>query len=233
MTGTTWDWMETPPCAAAANMALDEALLTGAARRGRAVLRFYSWTEPAATFGYFQRHEEVAAMTPLRPLVRRTTGGGLVPHDADWTYSLVFPPSHPWYDLRAEQSYLQLHEWLRDAFHQVGVDAVLAPCCAKELPGQCFAGPEKFDLVHRGRKISGAAQRRSREGLLVQGSVQGFRDDPLRSRWQQALLDVAERSWRVQWRPVDPGSAEEGVFREEAGRLEREKYGQDAYNRRR
>ena len=47
--------------------------------------RFYAWLEPAATFGYFQRFAEVERMTLLRPLLRRPTGGGLVPHAADWT----------------------------------------------------------------------------------------------------------------------------------------------------
>ena len=60
-------------------MALDEALLTHVAGLGRPVLRFYGWTEPAATFGYFQHHAEIAPATRLRPPIRRPTGGGLVP----------------------------------------------------------------------------------------------------------------------------------------------------------
>ena len=55
-------------------MAFDEALMAGASRLGQPVLRFYGWTEPAATFGYFQKIEEIERATPLRPLVRRPTG---------------------------------------------------------------------------------------------------------------------------------------------------------------
>ena len=98
------------------NMALDEALLESAPELGRPVLRFYGWTEPAASFGYSQRWAEIEKLTVLRPLVRRPTGGGLVPHDKDWTYSLVFPPEHFWYRLKAAESYRRVHEWLRDAF---------------------------------------------------------------------------------------------------------------------
>src|SRR6201996_7923753 len=89
---------------AALNMALDEALLEAMPRLQIPVLRFYGWIQPAATFGYFQKYEEVAVTTHLRPLIRRPTGGGIVPHDADWTYSAVFPPGHEWHALKAEES---------------------------------------------------------------------------------------------------------------------------------
>src|SRR5882672_4520513 len=75
------------------NMAMDAALLQSMHRLKSPVLRFYSWTEKAASFGYFQKYSEIERLTHLRPLVRRPTGGGLVPHDADWTYSLAFPRS--------------------------------------------------------------------------------------------------------------------------------------------
>jgi len=95
-TGTDWLLLRQGKNAADYNMALDEALLQSAPELGRPVLRFYGWLEPAATFGYSQRYAEIEKLTALRPLVRRPTGGGLVPHDADWTYSLVFPAGHFW-----------------------------------------------------------------------------------------------------------------------------------------
>ena len=78
------------------NMALDEALLESMPRLAQPVLRFYGWRQPAASFGYFQKYAEVARLTKLRPLVRRPTAGGIVPHDSDWTYSLAFPANHEW-----------------------------------------------------------------------------------------------------------------------------------------
>src|ERR1700761_7523358 len=86
------------------NMALDEALLEAMPRLLKPVLRFYGWTEPAVSFGYFQKYSEIERTTLLRPLVRRPTGGGLVPHDADWTYSLAFPTVHEWYATSAVES---------------------------------------------------------------------------------------------------------------------------------
>jgi hypothetical protein len=195
----TWLLVESGAGQSALNMALDQALLDHAPRLGRPVLRFYSWTEPAATFGYFQKIAEVEKATVLRPLVRRPTGGGLVPHDADWTYGVVFPPTHEWYQLRAEESYARVHQWIQAAFASLGTPTELAPCCRKELPGQCFAGHEKFDLLWLGRKIAGAAQRRTRTGLLIQGSVQpppGLQ----RPEWEQAMRDAATRA-----REANPG----------------------------
>jgi lipoate-protein ligase A len=153
-------------------MAWDEALLDAMPRLARPVLRFYTWSEPAASFGYFQKYAELERLTPLRPLVRRPTGGGLVPHDNDWTYSLVCPTNHAWYNLAAVASYRRVHEWLRDAFALLDEPTELAPQSSKSGPGQCFAGYEQFDLLWRGKKIAGAAQRRRRDGLLIQGSVQ-------------------------------------------------------------
>ncbi len=174
------------------NMALDEALLIHAAEIRHPVLRFYSWTEPAATFGYFQRFAEVAKTTELRPLIRRTTGGGIVPHDRDWTYSVIIPPGHEWHGLCATESYRQLHQWICNAFRISGVTAELADARRKQLPGQCFAGHEKHDVLLHGKKIAGAAQRRNRLGLLIQGSIQPP-ESAVRADWQTALLKA------IQW----------------------------------
>src|SRR5262245_19107902 len=129
--------------APALNMALDEALLEAMPRLTRPVLRFYGWTEPAASFGYFQRYEEVERITALRPLIRRPTAGGVVSHDADWTYSLVFPAAHDWYATLAVESYRRVHQWLCEAFALRGIPTLLAPAALAAAPGHCFAGYER------------------------------------------------------------------------------------------
>lgn len=195
MPAEVWSLLRTPPAAAAWNMAVDEFLMSRAADAGSPTLRFYSWAEPAATFGYFQRHADIASWTPLRPLIRRPTGGGLVPHDADWTYSMAFPPGHWWYESKAEESYQRLHDWVARSFARLKVPAVLAPCCEKVLPGQCFSGAEKSDLLFEGRKIAGAAQRRSKRGLLIQGSVRPPLISLDRAAWERAMLASALESF--------------------------------------
>ena len=213
------------------NMALDEALLERSALLNQPVLRFYSWTEPAATFGYSQHYAEIEKVTHLRPLVRRPTGGGLVPHDADWTYSLAFPPHHEWYELKAVESYRRVHQWLCDAFACIGVPTEVAPCCRKEVPGQCFLGWEQYDLLWMGKKIAGAAQRRNKFGLLIQGSVQPPPISLVRANWQQAMCDVACDQWGVNWATLSLENAPE--LRSLAQKLHDEKFGCDAFNRRR
>jgi hypothetical protein len=194
-----WHLLRSGPGSHAHNMALDAALLEAAPSLGRPVLRFYSWTEPAASFGYFQKYADVEQMTLLRPLVRRPTGGGLVPHDADWTYSLTFPPSNAWHALKAVESYHRVHEWIQAAFHKLGIPTELAPCSRPSQPGQCFAGHEKSDVLWHGRKIAGAAQRRNRNGLLIQGSVQPPPINIARAGWEQAMCDVAGLTAGVHW----------------------------------
>jgi lipoate-protein ligase A len=166
-----------------------------------------------------------AALTPLRPLVRRPTGGGVVPHDADWTYSLVFPAQHDWHRLKAAESYRRLHEWIGAAFARLDVPAALAAASQKEIPGHCFAGPDKSDLLWRGRKIAGAAQRRTRAGLLIQGSVQPPLPALDRSAWESALCQARH----VQWEPLPAGLLPEGL----AGRLEQEKFAQASFTQKR
>jgi lipoate-protein ligase A len=200
-------------------------------------LRFYGWTEPAATFGYFQKFSEVERATHLRPLIRRPTGGGIVPHAADWTYSAVFPRGHEWHSLKAEESYLRIHDWLRLAFAELEVETELAPCCRKseisdlksQIPGACFTGHEKSDLLWHGKKIAGAAQRRNKLGLLIQGSVQPPPLPLARADFERAMRGVAEKHFFVAWTEPAP----DAVLRKDAGRLSAEKFSQVCYNQKR
>lgn len=225
-----WRFLDSGAGAPAFNMSLDEALLEALRRMDRPVLRCYGWTEPAASFGYFQKYVEVERMTMLRPLVRRPTGGGLVPHDADWTYSLAIPTSHEWYSITAMESYRRMHAWLQAAFQILNIETELAACCHKTGPGQCFAGYEKFDLLWHGRKIAGAAQRRRRDGLLIQGSVQTPVASLQRSAWQGAMRGVLERE-RMRWSELELKLEPELLERAKA--LAEQKYSQPVYNQRR
>ena len=214
------DWLRlnNGPCEPAYNMALDEALLENAATLGHPVLRFYDWTEPCATFGYSQKITQIEAATNLRPLIRRCTGGGLVPHDGDWTYSLIFPPDHEWAGLAATESYQRTHTLLQASFKEIGVETELAKSCRRPKPGECFEGHELHDLLFNGKKIAGAAQRRNRHGLLIQGSTQPT-DDWSQTIWRDFLSQDSKQI-------ADASNAR-------ARNLDETKYSKDAFNRRR
>jgi hypothetical protein len=168
-------------------------------------------------------------LTPLRPLVRRPTGGGIVPHDGDWTYCMVWPGTHPWYSLSAIESYRRVHEWIQTAFTKLDFVTELAPQTLKTGPGQCFAGFERFDLLYRGRKIAGAAQRRTRQGLLIQGSVQPPDANISRDHWQNALLRAAAEREGVTWKPFVVDS----IMSQRTKELAEQKYSRPAYNQKR
>jgi len=223
----SWGLIRSGAGQAAENMAIDETLLLSAESRGYPVLRFYSWQTAAATFGYFQKFSDIEQLTALRPLIRRPTGGGLVPHDSDWTYSVVIPPGHEWFRLRACESYRQMHRWVVGALGQSDIAAELAPDSRDGL-GSCFAGFEKDDVLLTGRKIAGAAQRRRREGLLIQGSIQpDFVWD--RKDWENGMIDWARENMGIQWSDESLQSPENA----EVGRLLVENYENEDFQRRR
>lgn len=206
------------PHGAAWNMAADEALLNEATQP---TARVYRWARPSVSFGYFGRFAEVSERWPKHDLVRRWTGGGIVLHEADVTYSLVIPRAHPFAALSPADSYGVIHgalmRWLREA----GIGASLAEQ-AQTQGSECFTAPVAQDILAGGEKIGGAAQRRARAGVLHQGSIQG------------AVL--AGRSLRAGLASAFAGSAAQRPFsareRELAERLVAEKYGTDAWLKR-
>ncbi|GAB4268954.1 MAG TPA: hypothetical protein DIU37_04940 [Opitutae bacterium] len=166
-------------CHAQRNMAVDTALLESAPKTNAVMLRHYSWAKPSRTFGYRQRYTDVSIDTPDSvDLCRRPTGGGIVDHTDDWTYSLIIPPQHPHYSERALSSYKQTHEALLQALQSIGLLAELFPCSkcdASKHNRACFPSPSPFDIIdtNTNQKLAGAAQKRTRHGLLIQGSIQG------------------------------------------------------------
>ena len=179
------------PGSAAFNMAVDEALLESAATP---LLRFYRWRRPSLSFGYFGHYDEVAAQSSHREIVRRWTGGGIVPHGDDLTYSVIITATNPFFAHSSLEVYAKLHESIRLALKANGIEASLAGSAAPKISEACFANAVRADVLRDGRKIAGAAHRRTRAGLLHQGSIQ-CRDLPSRFRDDLAriLCDRFER----------------------------------------
>ena len=157
------------PRSGAEQMALDEALLLSVSRP---LLRHYTWSESAATFGYGQSLAEVREVEPDLPLTRRWTGGGIVRHEGDWTFALIVPARSEWAEMRPAATYERLHAAIVDALRDEGIEARLAASDTSGLA--CFVSPVKHDILSDdGRKLCGGAQRRTRRGFLHQGSIQG------------------------------------------------------------
>ncbi len=168
---------------AAENMAVDFLLLQRYPGPDEPRFRHYGWRGPAFTFGYSQKLDfvrEKLAAEPPADLCRRPTGGGIVDHRDDWTYALVLPRGHALEEARATESYRVVHQALAAALVAGGVPAEVKAACEPAPDGAgcgpagvCFQRAELFDVVHAGTgaKLAGAAQKRSRHGLLFQGSV--------------------------------------------------------------
>ena len=206
------------PVSAAMNMGIDEALLEHCTCPA---LRFYGWRGPSLSFGYFGKFANIAPEMKDRDLVRRWTGGGSVLHDRDLTYSLITPASDPASSEGPTAIYAALHGAIREALREDGRETELATTAGPKISDACFANPVRDDLIFRGRKIAGAAQRRTRGGFLHQGSIQlpdlskAFRD-----RFASAL------SKKVEHEEIPPQVVER------AAELAVEKYGTEAWLRR-
>jgi lipoate-protein ligase A len=163
-------WHDTTPRPGPLNMALDEAMLLSA---DGPWMRVYQWSAPTISIGFSQEMERVQAEHRGWPLVRRWTGGGVVVHDGDWTYTLAAPQGSALCEMRATDSYRFIHEAMVKALHETGVgDCILQAESTSDGMGICFVEPAKFDVVWQGQKIAGAGQRRAKAGFLHQGTVQ-------------------------------------------------------------
>ena len=87
-----------PPAPGSWNMALDETLLESAADGGESSLRFYGWSQPTLSLGYFQPYDDRCQHAASRncPAVRRASGGGAILHDREITYSFALPRAILW-----------------------------------------------------------------------------------------------------------------------------------------
>jgi lipoyl(octanoyl) transferase len=219
------------PYSAAMNMAIDEALLETAVVP---TIRFYHWRSPALSFGYFGKFSDVAIYAAERDLVRRWTGGGIVFHGEDLTYSIMIPASDAVFDESSIAIYERIHRALCGALVKTGQRAVVAggvdpggfsaaTRAAVNASGyNCFAKPVRADVMIDGRKIAGAAQRRTHRGLLQQGSIQGFaRKTDLAQKFAQALSANCSDF-----------EANEEIFRR-AREFAQQKYGTESWQRRR
>ncbi|MCR5503968.1 MAG: hypothetical protein K6E94_00080 [Elusimicrobiaceae bacterium] len=157
-------------------MAADELLVSGFAP----CIRFFNWDfRPQATFGYVQKLEQAKAELDslgINRFTRRMTGGGLVLHKDDLTFSLVF-------DLKERVQpgiiYTALHSAINGELSKAGFIASVytgesdyKPQTEQGQVQNCFTNPVADDLMQNGKKVLGGALRRFDKRVLYQGSLQ-------------------------------------------------------------
>jgi lipoate-protein ligase A len=151
------------------NMALDEALLSTAVA-GAASLRFYCWSQPTLSLGYFQPHAPALQAVPGIPWVRRATGGAALVHHHELTYALAVPPGRAWQPLG--QSWIcAFHHAVRLALVELGIEAHLATQEHKASDALCFLHHTPGDLILGSHKVAGSAQKKSHGAMLQHGGI--------------------------------------------------------------
>ncbi len=167
----------------ATNMAVDEAILHAHAQGSvPPTIRFYGWSKPTLSIGYFQKilSEIDIAVCSARgiDIVRRLTGGRAVLHDQELTYSIIVNEDHPLIPKTVTASYRFLSEGLLQALHSLGIPARMnVPRAAygqvrlSHSSAACFDAVSHYEITADGRKIIGSAQLR-KDGILLQhGSI--------------------------------------------------------------
>ena len=146
----------------AENMARDEALFREFPDAGEPVWRIYTWERPAVTFGRLQPYPGENATVPV---IRRLTGGGIVPHGVDLTYCVIRERR------RGHENYRSIIEVLADALQVLGIDCEVWEKEERGAAGRCFASRAPFDICVNGRKLAGCAQYRTRDAVMHHGSI--------------------------------------------------------------
>jgi len=174
-----WRLIDSGPCSASYNMALDEAIATSVRNfKAPPTLRFYTWNTPSLSLGCFQKTLDLDldyCKQNTIPLIRRPTGGRAILHGDELTYSFAVRTDKEPFSEGLMESYRRISIAFNLAFQKIGIQVVSK--MQKERGGVltgtplCFESSSYGEILLNNRKIVGAAQKRWKDGLLQQGSI--------------------------------------------------------------
>ena len=166
------------------NMAIDEALIAFVGRGEIApTLRFYSWEPRGLSVGHFQRATRDIDRKRIEelgiPIVRRMTGGRVVLHADELTYSVVIQEATEGLPRTVIESYRLLTEGIRKGYHHLGIPVEFSVPMTEEEKEElrkpksavCFDAASYYELAVGKRKVAGSAQVRHQGVVLQHGSV--------------------------------------------------------------
>jgi len=177
--------VEPAPLLGSWNMAVDEVFFRRTEEKPRTFLRFYQWERPTASLGYSQEAAKVVDTAFCAAhgidIVRRMTGGKLVLHHREVTYSVASSDAAVFTETLRE-SYQLISRALLKGLSIMGLAARLAetspPAYVKgTMP--CFAFPARDEIEIGGKKIVGSAQKRTGARFLQHGSIPLEKDEAL------------------------------------------------------
>jgi lipoate-protein ligase A len=164
------------PMSGIANMSIDAAILQSLQPDSGPTLRFYRWSQPTLSLGYFQRLEDrsLHPTSERLAIVRRSTGGGAIVHHHELTYSLTVPVASRSTGA-SRLLYQSIHDSFIEALQSLGIVATRFGASRTwrlgNEPFLCFQRRTSEDLVVSGYKVLGSAQRRGTSGILQHGSL--------------------------------------------------------------
>ncbi len=177
-----WEIIDSGPAMAEANMARDAQLLSALEFKKNPILHFYDWKVDCFTYGHFVRLDQFIHIEKMKQrgidCAKRPTGGGIVFHIWDFAFSVLVPAS----DFRFSQNTLDNYDFVNRSVLQA-VKRIFNPKGNLELIKEdgaafdrscahfCMAKPTKYDVLLEGKKIIGAAQRKTKHGFLHQGTI--------------------------------------------------------------
>ncbi len=179
---SVWRCIEHSPAEASWNMAVDESLFISALdENARPTIRFFQWEKPSITFGYMLKVDDELNVELCCergvPFIRRITGGGVVFHGCDITFSIIFPRNLAPDTSSALNSYRFINRLFLRAFSDLGVRVSLLSEDVDDDNSRgnsrnvCFTEPTTYDVLYGGRKLVGNAQRRRKGWVLNHGSI--------------------------------------------------------------
>lgn len=185
----TFRLIRSKPAGAYYNMRLDEKIFFHYLDERLPVLRIYSWDRPSFTYGISQNPEDGLDMGHCLShgieVARRMTGGGILFHNNEITYSFACSKEDVGEGQKYLVSYKEICAFLIRFYGSLGLKASFAQDSPgfneKSAPHRiCGASYEKYDIMINGRKIGGNAQKRNRHAVFQHGSI------PYRIDWELA-----------------------------------------------
>ncbi len=206
MINKIWRLLFTPDVDPYMNMAIDEALTSKCidSEDWTTAIRFYTWKETSCSIGYFQKMKDVLKAPDSKriPVVRRPTGGGIVYHGNDITFSIV------------KRRFQSRQENITSFYKLIGESLLrglesLGFTCTFYLPEEashrsaqerkplndchtqqsfCSVTPAKYDIMIAGSKVAGYAARKSQGAVLCQGYLDVYK------RWNEQYKDSREKA---------------------------------------
>lgn len=238
-----WRIIDTGPADAFTNMAFDEAILRSYSLHSSSpTFRVYGWEPAALSLGYSQDPRKELGIgssgsSPV-PFVRRITGGGIIRHGNELTYSLVCAKEDLGIPAHVASSYKTVSAFLITFYKKLGLDASFA--CDVARPGEklgipsvfCFDSKEKYDIVVGGKKIGGSAQKRSRNIIFQHGSIPFGLLEQLLGRSVNAaeLAKLLVGSFTSTFGIVAEAGRLSGTEEDMFGYLREQKYGSQEWN---